>query len=78
MNDSKPKLVRLYIDSGKNFYVEGKNVRVGVGRDTGTDILLQFTWELRLEGARTVYTPELGGEWKRILHSEHHIPIGNS
>ena len=47
------------------FYVEGKSVRVGVGRVTNTDIQIQATWELSLEGARTVYTPELLAEWEK-------------
>ena len=47
------------------FYVEGKNVRVGVGRKADTDIQIQATWKLSLEGARTVYTPELRAEWEK-------------
>ena len=47
------------------FYVEGKSVRVGVGRLTDTDIQIQATWKLSLDGARTVYTPELRAEWEK-------------
>lgn len=48
-----------------HFYVDGKNVRVGTGRVTDTDIQIQATWELSLAGAKTVYTPELRAEWEK-------------
>lgn len=42
-----------------HFYVDGKSVRVAVGRVDDADIQIQATWELALPSARLVYTPEL-------------------
>ena len=47
------------------FYVDGKSVRVGVGRISDADIHIEATWALSLTGARTVYTPELMAEWEK-------------
>ena len=47
------------------FYVDGKDVRVGTGRVTDTDVQIQATWELALPSARLVYTPELLAEWEK-------------
>jgi hypothetical protein len=47
------------------FYIDGKEVRVGTGRDDGCDIQIQATWEPTLPGARLVYTPELRAEWEK-------------
>jgi hypothetical protein len=48
-----------------HFYIDGKDVRVGTGRDDDCDIQIQATWELSLPGARLVYTPELRAEWEK-------------
>lgn len=45
--------------------IDGKQVRVGVGRDDDAEIQIQATWELALPMARLVYTPEMLAEWQR-------------
>jgi hypothetical protein len=45
-----------------NLRVEGKSVRVAVGRAADVDIQIQATWETSLPGARLVYTPEIIAE----------------
>lgn len=46
-------------------YVDGKKCRSIRGRAEETDLVLQGTWELALDGARRVYTPELLEEWAK-------------
>ena len=41
------------------FYIEGKNVRIGVGEEPGTDVRIQADYESSLPNVRLVYTPEI-------------------
>ena len=48
-----------------HFYITGKSVRVGTGRVTATDALIQATWKTSLGGAKRIITPELAEEMKK-------------
>ena len=48
-----------------HFYIDGKSVRVGIGRVSDTDALIQATWETSLAGAKRIITPELVEEMKK-------------
>ena len=48
-----------------HFYITGKSVRVGTGRVTDTDALIQATWKTSLGGAKRIITPELAEEMKK-------------
>ena len=41
------------------FRIEGKNVRIGVGEEPGTDVRIQSDYESSLPNVRLVYTPEI-------------------
>ena len=41
------------------FRIEGKNVRIGVGEEPGTDVRIQADYESSLPNVRLVYTPEI-------------------
>ena len=48
-----------------HFYITGKSVRVGTGRVTDTDALIQATWKPSLGGAKRIITPALAEEMKK-------------
>ena len=48
-----------------HFYITGKSVRLGTGRVTDTDALIQATWKTSLGGAKRIITPELAEEMKK-------------
>ena len=47
------------------FYINGKNVQIGLGEESGTDVRIQADYVTSLPNVRLVYTPEIIEEMQK-------------